>query len=317
MQSSGRLHLGFFDLNGGLGRRFGSLGVTLEEPYTRLTLRRAPDVSAEGHERERAARYLETLRKAFRTESGYALAIEQAVPAHAGLGSGTLLALCVGAAFCRLEGKPFDARSIAGLLQRGARSGIGIGAFERGGVLMDGGRNPAGAAAPIISALPFPEEWRILLIYDQAGEGLSGDEERAAFGSLPEFPEAEASRLCRLMLMQALPSLVERDLDGFGSAVAELQRSVGDHFAPRQGGSRFTSPRVAKVLAELEAHGVKGVGQSSWGPTGFAFLGSEAEGQKWLSRFTESSFSKELGFALTAGRNAGAVVRNSPDGRAS
>jgi beta-ribofuranosylaminobenzene 5'-phosphate synthase len=36
-----RLHLGFLDLHGGLGRKFGSLGVTLDEPRTALTVRRA------------------------------------------------------------------------------------------------------------------------------------------------------------------------------------------------------------------------------------------------------------------------------------
>jgi beta-ribofuranosylaminobenzene 5'-phosphate synthase len=313
VQSSGRLHLGFLDLHGGLGRRFGSLGVTLEKPFTRLRLRRAASTSAEGPERERALRYLEMLKRAFAMDGGYALTIQEAVPAHAGLGSGTLLALCVGTAFCRLEGKPLDARAIASLLGRGARSGIGIGAFERGGVLLDGGRALDGAPPPIVSALPFPEEWRALLIHDRAGAGLSGEDERAAFRELPPFPEAEASRLCRLTLMQALPCLAERDLDGFGAAVAELQRSVGDYFAPRQGGARFASPRVAKALAELEAHGVKGIGQSSWGPTGFAFVGSETEGRRWLERLAGSPAFQGLGFSLTAGRNAGATVASTPE----
>ncbi len=30
VRCSARLHLGFFDLNGGLGRRFGSLGLSLD-----------------------------------------------------------------------------------------------------------------------------------------------------------------------------------------------------------------------------------------------------------------------------------------------
>ena len=32
--TSSRLHMGFFDLNGGLGRRFGSIGVSLKSPAT-------------------------------------------------------------------------------------------------------------------------------------------------------------------------------------------------------------------------------------------------------------------------------------------
>jgi len=49
---------------------------------------------------------------------------------------------------------------------------------------------------------------------------------------------------------------------------------VGEHFSPAQGGV-FTSPRVARVIAQLEAAGASGTGQSSWGPTAFAFAPSE------------------------------------------
>ena len=89
--------------------------------------------------------------------------------------------------------------------------------------------------------------------------------------ALPPFPAEIAAHLCRLTLMRLLPAVAEADLDAAGPAVAEMQRRVGDHFAPAQGG-RFTSPAVARVLAWLEAEGIPGVGQSSWGPTGFALL---------------------------------------------
>jgi beta-ribofuranosylaminobenzene 5'-phosphate synthase len=46
--AAARLHLGFLDMNGGLGRRFGSLGLAIDRPSTRLTLRRASVPSAEG-----------------------------------------------------------------------------------------------------------------------------------------------------------------------------------------------------------------------------------------------------------------------------
>ena len=35
----GRLHIGFLDLNGGLGRRFGSIGLAIDQPEVRLRLR--------------------------------------------------------------------------------------------------------------------------------------------------------------------------------------------------------------------------------------------------------------------------------------
>src|ERR1700680_1975654 len=36
--AAARLHLGFLDLNGGLGRRFGSIGLAIDAPRTRLTI---------------------------------------------------------------------------------------------------------------------------------------------------------------------------------------------------------------------------------------------------------------------------------------
>ncbi|MGH6945016.1 MAG: beta-ribofuranosylaminobenzene 5'-phosphate synthase family protein, partial [Geminicoccaceae bacterium] len=41
-----RLHLGFLDLHGGLGRRFGSIGLTLEDIATRLRATPAGETQA-------------------------------------------------------------------------------------------------------------------------------------------------------------------------------------------------------------------------------------------------------------------------------
>src|SRR6185295_7964183 len=106
---------------------------------------------------------------------------------------------------------------------------------------------------------------------DRTLQGLHGEQELAAFRALPVFPESVSAQLCRLMLLQGLPALLEGDAEDFGLAIGELQRVIGDYFAPAQGG-RFTSPRVAEALTWLEREGLAGVGQSSWGPTGFAVV---------------------------------------------
>ena len=43
--TSARLHMGFFDLNGNLGRRFGSIGVSLQAPMTSLVATPATSIS--------------------------------------------------------------------------------------------------------------------------------------------------------------------------------------------------------------------------------------------------------------------------------
>ena len=303
-----RLHLGFVDLNGGLGRRFGSLGIAIDTPRTRLSLGRSERPRAEGADAARAQRHLEALAERYRLDRRLDLRIEESIPNHVGLGSGTQLALATGAAVARLFGLDLDARAIAGLLDRGARSSIGIATFEQGGVVLDGGRGESDEPPPVLSRLPFPEAWRVLLIFDHARQGLHGPEEAQAFRALPLFPAGEAAHLCRVVLMQALPALAERDLARFGAAVAELQRAIGDYFAPVQG-ARFLSGAVAEVLAWLEGEGIAGVGQSSWGPTGFGLIGGEAEAAALLAaarrRWPAHS---GLSFALSRGRNRGADI---------
>lgn len=318
-----RLHFGFLDLHGGLGRRFGSIGLALEGIHTRLRIGLARDLTVSGPSAERARRFarkaLDGLRLGAGARKGATIVIEEAIPEHAGLGSGTQLALAVGVALARLHGIDLGAREAADLIGRGARSGIGIGAFEQGGVLLDGGNAVAEGLTggvktppPITSRLPFPPEWRVLLIFDPGAQGVHGTAEVKAFESLPPYSPQLAAHLCRLILMTALPALVENDLCAFGRAITELQKRTGDHFASVQGG-RFASAAVAEVLSWLESRGVAGIGQSSWGPTGFALIGNEVEARALLrdarKRWAgESGGGGGLQFVLCGGRNRGRLI---------
>ena len=211
-----RLHLGFLDLHGGLGRKFGSIGLTLDEPRTVVAGRRADQFIVDGSDSERAARVARQLIERLRLHEKVRITVEEAIPEHTGMGSGTQLALALGAALCRLSGRPVEPRRIANAARRGARSGIGLGAFIEGGVIVDGGRAEEDEAAPpIISRLAFPEEWRVLLLLDPRSGGLDGPAEFNAFRSLPQFPERLASELCRLVIMQALPALAEAESAAF------------------------------------------------------------------------------------------------------
>ena len=106
------------------------------------------------------------------------------------------------------------------------------------------------------------------------------------------------------------PVLLEFYAEGAeqSAAVSELQRITGAHFASAQGGC-FASPAVAEVLAWLEREGVPGIGQSSWGPTGFALLSSEAEAQRLLASAVERCpASAGLRLEVRRGQNCGAAV---------
>ncbi len=307
-----RLHLGFLDPSGGLGRRFASIGLAIAELGTRIHIRAAASAHVEGAEHARVAQHIETMRRHLQLGGAYAARVEQTVPAHAGLGSGTQIALAVAAGLRRLHDLPLDLPGDAVRLGRGGRSGIGIGVFDRGGLILDGGRGPDAAAPPIISRLRFPEPWRVILVLDPSRSGVHGAEEGAAFASLPPFPAEDAAHHCRLILMKALPAVAEGDLVSFGAAIRELQARVGDYFAPIQGGSRFTSPAVAAALARLDAAGAHGIGQSSWGPSGFAFVSSSEEASRLVALLRSDTRLRALDIRAGTALNRGAQIDAHP-----
>ena len=304
--TTARLHFGFLDPSGRGKRPFGSFGLSLDRPTTRIMLERADRFEASGPECERGLRYLRSIAASSGRAAFYRLKIEEAIPPHAGLGSGTQLALAVGSAFAALEDLRLDAQEIAARLGRGARSGIGIATFAQGGVVLDSGPR-RGRLPQLVSRLPFPAEWRVLLIFDSRSSGLAGGSETDAFDTLPDFPEKEAIELHRRTTESAMPALAAQDFATFCDDVGQLQTAMGAYFAPLQGGP-YASAKVSQALDWLRGQGVSGLGQSSWGPTGFAFAASEAEGQALLRGLRAEIRHRGLSFELAQGHNEGAKI---------
>ena len=251
-----RLHLGFLDLNGSAGRKFGSIGLAVNSHFTTLTVKKDSSISVAGpagskelHARTESIvqNFYQTLGNAISVaDRGVNITLEQIIPEHAGFGSGTQLNLAIGTALCKLHDIPATTREIAAQLGRGARSGIGISTFDLGGFIIDGGLKPNTTVPPLLAHHAFPDDWRIVLIMDTQHQGVHGQQEKQAFTTLPEFPQHRAHAICHLTLMQLLPALVEHNIDQFGDAITQIQSLIGDHFAPAQGG-RYNSHLVAQL----------------------------------------------------------------------
>jgi len=322
--TSARLHMGFFDLNGGLGRKFGGIGLALDAPQLSL-IASAGNTSApllitalgdaNASVVAKATKIASQMMTQLKIKGHLHLHIEQHIAEHAGLGSGTQLALAIGSAVSRLYHLNLSTLQIAQLAGRGARSGIGIAAFNDGGVLVDGGRavdaTITSKLPPLLARYDFPDAWRVLLILDSSFPGIHGEDERSAFNQLPEFPANLAAHLCRHVLMQAMPALVEQDLTAFGLSIQELQMHVGDYFSPAQGG-RYASPLVANVLQHLQHMGVACFGQSSWGPTGFAVFETDEAAQAHLQQLQSKFSDSALNWMVCGGRNHSAIIKSLP-----
>ena len=311
-----RLHFGFIDLTGSLGRIFGSIGVAIDEPKVILEAKPANRVSVSGDESGRAEALARRFLRYYNLRHGVHISIKEAIPTHVGLGSGTQLALSVAAALARLFSIEAEVRELAAVMGRGDRSGIGVGAFERGGFIMDAGRRMRATDSasgpdlipPTIVRHPFPEEWTFVVVIPHVGRGLSGKAEDRAFRRIAACPAGGASRLSRIVLTQMLPALIERDPIIFGRSLTSVQRIVGNWFRPVQGGT-FATPQGAAVARMMARAGALGIGQSSWGPAVYGLVADQVQAEAIKHRLRETVLGKiEASIFLASACNHGGEI---------
>ena len=279
-----RLHLGFLDLNGGSRRRFGSIGVGITGFTTVVNVSRCDRVAISGGHDGLIAGIAQTVLDHFRIDSGVRVQVEECIPRHQGLGSGTQMALALGTAITGLYGIDAGVEDIAVATGRGMRSGVGLGVFTQGGFILDSGRSEGRRVPTTIFRHDFPAEWRFVLVMDTRAEGVSGTDEVEAFKSLPDMSPGTCAEICRQVLMQMLPGIMEKDCDRFGASVSSIQASIGDYFSAVQGGS-YASENVRQTLEFLLEHSATGIGQTSWGPTGFAIFPDAKSAQRAVDEF--------------------------------
>ena len=170
-----------------------------------------------------------------------------------------------------------------------------------------------GKLPQLVSRLPFPAEWRVLLIFDASSSGLAGAERD---GRLRHAPRLSGERGRRA----ASADHGERAAGACGARLRDvLRRRSGSCKLPWAPISRLCkgdpmrAPRVGQALDWLRGQGVSGLGQSSWGPTGFAFAASEAEGQALLRGLRAEIRHRGLSFELAQGRNEGAKIETTAE----
>ena len=289
VEAPARLHFGMLDLRGALGRRFGGIGAAVPNPSLLLEASRADTLSAVGPSpaANRAVQFARRVLAHHGIEAGVRLHIHSAIPAHAGLGSGTQLALAVARALADLYDLPSDVDHLARLTGRAQRSAIGTWLFAQGGFVLEGGRRPGSRdPAPRLARFDMPERWRCVVAVPPGKAGMSGAAENAAFAQLPPPPERSVMRVSHLVLMALLPALAEGDLRTFGRALTEIQCINGRWFAPAQGGAFSPGPSAA-LIQRMTDWGAAGVGQSSWGPAVYGIVDGDMAAQELAALLRE------------------------------
>lgn len=312
-----RLHFGMFSLPGQreVERSFGGCGLMIERPglVVRATACRESSPSCSGLLVQRVKEFLHSLRDHPLFKDGrlnpLSLVVERAPDEHRGLGVGTQLGLAVVRLLTKAAGlHHLSIQQLTQLAQRGWRSAIGVYGFAQGGFIVEGGKRKPGDLSPLIGRHDFPEAWRVVVILPRAGPGRHGAAERAAFAQLaaPGRPRLPTEQLCRLTLLGMVPALVEGDYPAFGEALYEFNRKVGEAFVEVQGD--VYGPGGRPIVDFLRGLGVRGVGQSSWGPALFAITADEDEANAVARRLRERFVLTEEEVIVSRADNRGAQL---------
>jgi beta-ribofuranosylaminobenzene 5'-phosphate synthase len=319
VETGARLHIGFQNLSLAHERLYGGVGLAIEDP--RIVLEAEIDSTVACGDPSVAA-YAERV-CGLLDVSGVRLRVEETFPRHVGLGSGTQLALATLEAVARVHDREPKPRERAPDLNRGGRSGVGVGTFETGGFVVDAGHpterfttappEPGQWEVPVVVARhALPESWRFVLVLPDVDPGRSGDNEDESMRTVVERADPTvADDLATVLVRQLLPAVAEGRLEAFGDAVGAFGRLNGAWYSDQQGGV-YRPPAGRLVDALAEEPSIRGVGQSSWGPAVYGVTeGSTAETARSAAESALAEAGVDGEVRIIAPRNEGVRVTSS------
>lgn len=326
-----RLHCGLLSCSRSMGRQFGGAGLMIATPGFEIVVQRAESDDVGTAEDSvarpctlspgpsalccRVQRFLELYRSRCppdRQPPPCQIDIRAGIPSHVGLGSGTQLGMAVAQALSLFAGEETVLpETLARRVRRGARSALGMHGFCHGGFLVEGGKRTPDEVGTLVTRVEFPEQWRLVLTIPPGESGLSGSSERDAFARLPPMPQDTTDRLCGILLLHLVPAVIEADFQATSDALYSFGQLVGEYFAPVQG-KTYAHPSMRRLVKHLRAEGIRGVGQSSWGPTIFALLPHQGAAEELVNSLSADDRWQNCQFHIARPLNTGTVTQMKP-----
>lgn len=310
ISTGSRLHFGLYAFGEGLPRQFGGVGAMVDvplrvqvsrmehgegeancgqTPMTRHALAAQQFVDSWFENRKRAGVAADSLAR----RAQIRVAVLQAPDHHVGLGLGTQLGLAISLGLFRaVEAREPSLIECATAVGRGLRSAVGTYGFFYGGLIVDQGKLPGEGVSPLQCRLAVPPAWRWVLMRMPIPPGLSGPNEKAAFERLSPMSKVQTRSLRSQITQRLLPALESENFDAFSDSLYAYGRSAGECFAEIQGGP-YRDQLLADLVQQVRMFGVKGVGQSSWGPTLFALTRNQVEAEKLTEQLRASRFGEQ------------------------
>jgi predicted sugar kinase len=207
-------------------------------------------------------------------------------------------------------------RTLARLCGRGKRSAVGLHGFLFGGLVQDFGQEPVQEHEQSRSfgtrSCAFPSDWPIVLIMNTDGPYASGSEvcgaaEETLISRAGATPNRERARMLELS-DTCMSSAAAGDYARFTHALDSYMDIAGTLFEPVQAG-RYRDRTTAQRVELARVAGLRGVGQSSWGPTVFGLADSEVLAQLAVRELREALRGESVEVIITRAANQGASWR--------
>jgi len=180
------------------------------------------------------------------------------------------------------------------------RSRVGILSFMNGGFSID--------AAGESASLPFPQEWRFVIVVPSEQTRIYGKEEKRRLANISRHPRSGMQEQMLSAREEMVGGLRSGDVSRFGSALSRLDQLTGEIFSQVQGGI-YTNPLVSEGLGIAFSAGALGGGQSSWGPGFFALASDEDSSRRIAMEMAGFLNAKGGGDVYCSGvRNTGARI---------
>jgi beta-ribofuranosylaminobenzene 5'-phosphate synthase len=304
VESFARLHFGIVNPFSKERRKFISAGLAIDSPRTRVIVEHYDKLSVVGCRAVEVYERIHKLSRRYGPLKGL-VRIEECIPEHVGLGSTTQLLLAVATGLLTYNNVDFNVIEVAKLMGLGRVSGIGTYAFMHGGFIVDAGVHEGRDFPKLLLRLDFPEEWTFILITPR-DRGLDETSEQTVFTTAPVVPQELPWKAAFILFTRLIPAIIERNFEEFALALSDLQRTVGEMFSSLQGG--IYSPLSTKYIELLLNMGVKGVGQSSWGPTVYGVVESLDEALEVAEKI-KGLVDETTTIRVCRARNRGAIVR--------
>ncbi len=296
-----RLHFGLLST----APPFGGIGAMIDQPQTEVVIRPATSFRCAQQVSDRImpiAQRIRRLTDQAELPACHVLITKQA-DAHCGLGSGTQLAMAAAEGLASFCGLSLSREQLAcQIATRGKRSAVGVHGYFSGGLIYEDAGQPSDLN-PCRDRRSLADGWRIGLFQPSSVTApVSGQLEQSHFQSLRKTPAAKRQRLADLITKEIMPAAEREDFAAFADAVHRYNLQSGLLFQDVQGGP-YNGPQVSQLIQLLQRCGAAGVGQSSWGPTVFAWFENAGQASVFQRELPENVKTVAIAKPLNRGRD--------------